>query len=227
MPRIARIVAAGYPHHISQRGNYQQKIFTFDTDRIKYLSLLKEESSRYHLIILAYCLMSNHVHFIVVPQSEDSLGKVFKYTNMKYSQYYNNQMKVSGHLFQGRFFSCILNEQHLIACARYIERNPVRANLVKESYLWPYSSAKIHCGIDKYDPLGTNQLFAYIEKEPKEWKEFIEAPDHPDEMKGIREKTRTGRPLGPNDFIERLEGQLKRVLKLKPKGRPNNKKVDK
>jgi len=227
MPRIARIVAAGYPHHISQRGNYQQKIFTFDTDRIKYLSLLKEESSRYHLIILAYCLMSNHVHFMVVPQSEDSLGKVFKYTNMKYSQYYNNQMKVSGHLFQGRFFSCILNEQHLIACARYIERNPVRANLVKESYLWPYSSAKIHCGIDKYDPLGTNQLFAYIEKEPKEWKEFIEAPDHPDEMKGIREKTRTGRPLGPNDFIERLEGQLKRVLKLKPKGRPNNKKVDK
>jgi len=73
-----------------KRGNYQQKIFTDDTDRRKYLSLLKEESSCYHLIVLAYCLMSNHLHFIVVPQSEDSLGKVFKYTNMKYSQYYNN-----------------------------------------------------------------------------------------------------------------------------------------
>jgi len=226
MPRIARVVAAGYPHHITQRGNYQQKIFADDTDRKKYLSLLQEESSRYHLIILAYCLMSNHVHFMAVPQREDSLGKVFKYTNMKYSQYYNNKMRVSGHLFQGRFFSCVLNEQHMIACTRYIERNPVRANLVKKPYLWSYSSAKIHCGIDKYDPLGVNQLFAYIEKEPKEWKEFIEAPDNPDEMDGIRKKTKTGRPLGPNDFIERLEGQLKRVFKLKPKGR-TKKKVDK
>ena len=226
MPRIARVVAAGYPHHITQRGNYQQKIFSDDADRIKYLSLLKEESSRYHLLILAYCLMSNHVHFMAVPQSEDSLGKVFKYTNMKYSQYYNNKMKVSGHLFQGRFFSCVLDERHMIACARYIERNPVRANLVRKPYLWSSSSAKIHCGIDQDDPLETNQLFAYIEKEPKEWKEFIEAPDNLDEMKGIREKTRAGRPLGPNDFIERLEGQLKRVFKLKPKGRPK-KKVDK
>jgi len=100
MPRIARIVAAGYPHHITQRGNYRQKIFADDTDRRKYLSLLKEESKRYHLDILAYCLMSNHVHFMVLPQREDSMGKVFKYTNMKYSQYYNNKMKVSGYLFQ-------------------------------------------------------------------------------------------------------------------------------
>ena len=225
MPRIARIVAAGYPHHITQRGNYQQKIFSDDADRIKYLSLIKEESSRYHLIILAYCLMSNHVHFMAVPQREDSLGKVFKYTNMKYSQYYNNKMKVSGHLFQGRFFSCVLDERHMIACARYIERNPVRANLVRKPYLWSYSSAKIHCGISQDDPLVTNQLFAYIEKEPKEWKEFIEAPDNPDEIKGIREKTRTGRPLGTDDFIEKLEGQLKRLFKLKPKGRTNKIKI--
>jgi len=223
MPRIARIVAAGYPHHITQRGNYQQKIFADDTDRRKYLSLLKEESERYHLIILAYCLMSNHVHFMVLPQREDAMGKVFKYTNMKYSQYYNNKMKVSGHLFQSRFFSCVLDERHMIACARYIERNPVRANLVKEPCLWPYSSAKIHCGIHQDDPLATNQFFDYIKIKPKTWKEFVEAPDNPDEIKGIREKTRTGRPLGTNDFIERLERQLKRLFKLKPKGRPKKK----
>jgi len=108
----------------------------------------------------------------------------------------------------------------MIACARYIERNPLRANLVKKPCLWSYSSARIHCGIDQDDPLGTNQLFTYIEKNPKEWKKFIEAPDNPDGIKGIREKTRAGRPLGPNDFIEKLEGQLKRVFKLKPKGRP-------
>jgi len=163
---------------------------------------------------------------MVIPQREDSMAKVFKYTNMKYSQYYNNKMKVSGHLFQSRFFSCLLDEFHMIVCARYIERNPVRAKMVKQPYLWPYSSAKIHCGIDQDDSLGTNQLFDYIEQEPKHWKKFIEAPDNPDEIKRIREKTRTGRPLGTNDFIERLEGQLKRIFKLKPKGRPK-KKVDK
>jgi len=170
--------------------------------------------------------MSNHVHFIVIPLREDSMGKVFKYTNMKYSKYYNNKIKVSGHLFQSRFFSCVLEDPHMIACARYIERNPVRAKLVKKPYLWPYSSAKIHCGINRDDPLGINKFFDYIEKETKEWKEFIEEPDDPDEIKGIREKTRTGRPLGTNDFIERLERQLKRLFRLKPKGRPK-KKVDK
>ena len=79
MPRIARIVAAGYPHHITQRGNYRQKIFADDTDRRKYLSLLKEENKRYHLIILAYCLMSNHLHFIAVPEREDCNTQVQKY----------------------------------------------------------------------------------------------------------------------------------------------------
>ena len=223
MPRIARVVAAGYPHHITQRGNYQQRIFADNSDRIKYLFLLKEESKRYHLTILAYCLMTNHVHFMVIPQEEDSLWKVFKYTNMKYSRYYNNKTKVSGHLFQNRFFSCVLDERHMIACARYIERNPVRVKMVKQPYLWPYSSAKIHCGISKDDPLGTNQLFDYIEKGPKGWKGFIEVPDNLNEMKGIREKTRTGRPLGTDDFVKKLEGQLKRTFKLKSKGRPKKK----
>jgi putative transposase len=81
MPKIARVVAAGYPHHITQRGNDRQKIFVFDTNRRKYLSLLKEESKCYHLIILAYCLMSNHLHFMVISQREYPIGKVFKYTN--------------------------------------------------------------------------------------------------------------------------------------------------
>ena len=111
----------------------------------------------------------------------------------------------------------------MITCARYIERNPVRAKMVKQPYLWPYSSAKIHCGIHQDDPLGTNQLFDYIEQKPKTWKEFIDKTDNSEEMKGIREKTRTGRPLGTNDFVERLEGQLKRVFKLRPKGSPKKK----
>lgn len=226
MPRIGRVVAVEYPHHITQRGNYRQKIFADDTDRKKYISLLKDESKRYGLIILAYCLMPNHVHFIGVSKREDSMGKTFKYVNMKYSQYYNRRMKVAGHLFQGRFFSCIMDERHTIACARYIERNPVRAKIVKRPCAWKWSSANLHCGIDRDDELGVKKLFDYVDREQKGWKEFIEAPDNPDDLKQIREQTRKGRPLGSNDFVERLERKLNRMLKLKPKGRPK-KKADK
>ncbi len=220
MPRIARIIAVGYPHHITQRGNYRQKIFADDTDRKKYISLLKAESKRYGLIVLAYCLMPNHVHFIGIPEREDSMGNVFKYAHMKYSQYYNKKTRATGHLFQGRFFSCIMDELHTTACTRYIERNPVRAKMVKKPYLWKWSSAKIHCGIDKCDELEVNKLFDYIEEKQKGWKEFIETFDNSNEIKRIRQQTRKGRPLGANDFVERLEKKLKKVLRLKPKGRP-------
>ncbi|MDD5671471.1 MAG: transposase, partial [Candidatus Omnitrophica bacterium] len=91
MPRIARVVAVGYPHHITQRGNYQQSLFENDDDRIMYLSLVKAESVKRHLRILAYCLMSNHVHFIAVPDDEDSMALTFKYAHMKYSQAINKR----------------------------------------------------------------------------------------------------------------------------------------
>ena len=223
MPRIGRVVAVEYPHHITQRGNYRQKIFSNDTDRRKYLSLLKDESKRYGLVILAYCLMPNHVHFIVVPEKKDSLGKVFKYAHMKYSQVYNKKMHTQGHLFQGRFFSSVMDERHTLACARYIERNSVRAKMVNEPYLWRWSSAKVHCGIDKNDELEVNKLFEYIEEDQKTWKKFIGISDDPDEIKQIREQTRKGRPLGTGDFVEKLEKNLKRLLRLKPKGRPKKK----
>ena len=223
MPRIARAVAVGYPHHITQRGNYRQKIFAGDNDYKRYISLLKIEAKRYHLAILAYCLMPNHVHLIALPGKEDSLANVFKYVNMKYSQYYNRKMRVSGHLFQGRFFSCIMDELHAIACARYIERNPVRARMANKPHLWEWSSAKAHCGISKHDDLGVNKLFDYIGYDQKDWKSFIESSDNPDEIRQIRENTRKGRPLGSGDFVEKLEGKLNRFLRLKPKGRPKKK----
>ena len=223
MPRIARVVAVGYPHHITQRGNYRQRIFSDDTDHKKYISILKEESKRYSLIILAYCLMPNHVHFIGVPEKEDSMAKVFKYAHMKYSQYYNKKMHASGHLFQGRFFSSVMDEIHTLACARYIERNPVRAKMVKKPCLYDWSSAKAHCRIKQFDELGVNRLFAYIEEKQKTWKDFIETPDSDDDVKEIREKTRKGRPLGTNTFVEKLEKKLVRFLKIKPKGRPKKK----
>ncbi|HHT9117847.1 MAG TPA: transposase [Candidatus Hypogeohydataceae bacterium YC38] len=110
MPRIARAVAPDYPHHVTQRGNYQQTVFEDKEDRMQYLYWLKEYSRKYDLRIWAYCLMSNHVHFICVPGNADSLSKTFNTLHMRYSQHINRKKGMKGHLWQGRFFSCILDE---------------------------------------------------------------------------------------------------------------------
>lgn len=129
MPRLARVVGIGLPHHITQRGNYRQSVFNSDDDRSRYLRWVAEYSGKHGLAVLAYCLMGNHVHFIAVPALEDSLARVFNSAHMRYSQYFNWKHKVSGHLWQARFFSCVLDSGRLLAAARYVERNPVRAGL--------------------------------------------------------------------------------------------------
>ena len=226
MPRIARIVAVGYPHHITQRGNYQQKIFLDEADLRKYLSLIIPESKRYKLKILAYCLMPNHVHFIGIPEKEDSLGKVFKYVNMKYSQYHNKKIHSRGHLFQQRFFSCVMDEAYTIACARYIERNPVRAKLVKKPWEWKWSSAILHCQKEREskDILGANRLFNYIDYEQKKCQEFIEYSDDAEQSNKIKELTTRGRPLGGPQFVKKLEAKLNRVFSFRSRGRPKKRK---
>ncbi|WP_068349087.1 transposase [Kosmotoga arenicorallina] len=105
MPRSARIVLEGIAHHVTQRGNYRQSVFEDPEDRVKYLELIKEYSTKYGLKIYAYCLMTNHVHFIAVPEKEDSLAMTFKYAHMRYSQYFNRKHHRTGHLWQGRFYS--------------------------------------------------------------------------------------------------------------------------
>jgi putative transposase len=139
---------------------------------------------------------------------------------MKYSQYYNKKKKLTGHLFQGRFYSSVMDELHTLACARYIERNPVRARLVKKPYLYEFSSAKIHCRREQFDNLGVNQLFKYIDAEQDNWANFIEVKSDEDQIKKIRKKTKSGRPIGSFRFIEKVEKKLGRRIKLKSKGRP-------
>ena len=113
-----------------------------------------------------------------------------------------------------------MDERNTIACARYVERNPVRAKIVKTPCLWQWSSAATHCGIDGSDKLGVSGFFDYVGRAQKGWKEFIEETDDPDVVRKIRERTRKGRVFGTDDFTEKLEKKLGRFLGLKPKGRP-------
>ena len=165
--------------------------------------------------------MPNHIHVIGVPKTPESMAQVFKYVNMKYAQYFHRRTKVgSGHLWQGRFFSCVMDEAYLVACARYIERNPVRARMVRSPCDWPWSSARIHSGLDQHDPLGVMKLFESVSVSMEHWREFIEAKDQLDQIKAVKEHTVKGRPLGSGRFIEELEEKLGRLLKPKTRGRP-------
>ena len=148
MPRRARVVFEGVVHHITQRGNYRQNVFEDDSDKRKYVEFIREYSEKYGMKIYAYCLMSNHVHFIAAPVKEDSLAMTFKYSNMRYSSYFNRKNKRSGHLWQGRFYSCPLQFEHALEALRYVERNPVRARMVELPWEYEWSSAREHVGFD-------------------------------------------------------------------------------
>jgi len=130
MPRIARRVAVGYPHHLTQRGNNRAPVFLAGSDYLKYLDLLGAYTRRYQVDVWAYCLMKNHVHLLVVPNTEESLARGIGMTNMTYTQYFNRKYERSGRVWQNRFFSCIVgSDAYLWAVARYIENNPVKADL--------------------------------------------------------------------------------------------------
>lgn len=220
MPRIPRVVAVGYPHHITQRGNYGQNVFLEDRDREQYLIWLQEYSDKFGLALLVDCLMTNHVHFIGIPDKQDSLAKTFNAIHMKYTHYFNNRAGVRGHLWQARFYSCVLDEHHLIAATKYIERNPVRAGLVKKPWEWKWSSASMHAGLYATQKLKLKNLFKFIAMDQDAWKSYISDRDNKEEMEMIKKKTLTGRPLCNEQFIKHLEHKFGRKLNALPVGRP-------
>ncbi|MBU2599286.1 transposase, partial [bacterium] len=170
MARIARIIIPDIPYHLTQRGNYRQTVFRSEDDREQYLLWIREYSKRYGVKIWAYCLMDNHVHFIVVPEGSESIARLFNQAHMRYSQYFNRKIGQRGHLWQGRFYSCPLDGVHLYTAIRYVERNPVRTGLVERAEDYPWSSALSHVkGIT--DSLLSNDL--PLVKEIVDWKGYL------------------------------------------------------
>ncbi len=144
MARLARVIAPGVPHHLSQRGNRRQRSF-FSDDRYRtYRALMAEWWGRHEVAVWAYCLMPNHVHLIMVPASADGLRRAVGEAHRRCSRGVNLRQGWRGHLWQGRFDSFPLDGRHLLAAARYVELNPVRARLVEGPEAWPWSSAAEH-----------------------------------------------------------------------------------
>ncbi len=217
MPRQARFLEPRLPYHITQRGNYKQDVFADDEDRHKYLNLLHFYSGRYHLEVWGFCLMDNHVHLIAYPENAGSLSHTLAVTHMCYAQHLHRKTGISGHLWQGRFFSCALDDNHLIRAMRYLEMNPVRAKLVTRPEDWPWSSARHHLGLTttpllKETRWPDNELLA-------DWSNILALNDTDAALDGIRLATRTGRPLGSDAWINELEQRTGRKLRPRKPGR--------
>ncbi|HKW98894.1 MAG TPA: transposase [Bryobacteraceae bacterium] len=218
MARMARVIAEGVAHHITQRGNARRVVFTSDTDRLVYLGLLRQYSTLHRCPLVGYCLMSNHVHLIAVPGRADSLPRTLRDTHGRYAAYLNGRQGATGHVWQGRYFSCPLEGTHLWAALRYVERNPLRAGMAAraEEYVW--SSAAAHCGApDVHRVLDTALWMA--EWTAESWKRFL-SDEADSDIEAMRNHTHTGRPLGSEAFVKQMERTLCRPLVPQKGGRP-------
>ena len=220
MPRIARPVFPGIPHHITQRGNRRENVFFTDGDRVAYLSWLVDYCIRFELRVLAYCLMTNHVHLIAIPGTEDALEKVFRPLHTRYAQRINRVRGWSGHLWHGRYFSSALDESYLWTAIRYVERNPVRAGMVcrAEDYRW--SSASAHCE-SRDDFVLTNER-SWLDKlrSIDNWSDWLAQPDQCQQIAMLRQHVERGIPCGAASFVQALELQAGQVLRPTAVGRP-------
>ena len=220
MPRLARTVCARVPHHITQRGNRREQVFFADGDRAAYLRWLREYAEKHDVDILAYCLMTNHIHLVAVPASDDGLHKVFKPLHMRYAQRINRARSWKGHVWQGRFFSSALDETYLWAAVRYVERNPVRARMVRRAENYAWSSAAAHCGL-RDDPVLTRKLsWARQFESVGDWSAWLAEGDEPEKLGVLRRNVENGLPCGSEKFIGKLEKMAGRPLQYRPRGRP-------
>ena len=188
--------------------------FFCDEDYQAYLTLMAEWCRKCNVSVWCYCLMPNHTHLIAVPETEEGLRMAIGEAHRRYSAMINRRQKWTGHLWQGRFSSFPMDEAYLLAAAKYIEMNPVRANLAPDPYAWRWSSARAHAD-------GTDDILVKVSpllEMVGEWKLFLKESDEEDANK-IRGHERTGRALGSDSFLESLESSLMRAVKRRKAGR--------
>ena len=217
MARLPRIVVPGFPHHVTQRGNRRERTFFEDEDYAFYCHLISEAAKKAGAEIWCYCLMPNHVHIIIVPQDKDGLRCTFADAHRRYTGTINARMRVTGHLWQGRFGSVVMDEEHLANAVRYVSLNPVRAGLVDEAGAWPWSSVGAH--LSKRDD-GLVKVAPVLERYGDFARFLDEGNDVSTDYKRLRQSETTGRPLGSDEWLEKLEkitGKQLKPLKRGPK----------
>jgi len=207
-------------HHITQRGNRRQTVFFTEADRQFYLQCLAVAAPQAGVQIWAYCLMSNHVHLVAVPAQPESLAHCLAEAHGRYAKWINARMGWRGHLWQARFGSSVMDRAYTLAAVRYVEQNPVRAQLVARAWEYPWSSARYHVGVVGEDPVirGDEGLRAEV----GEWRTFLEEPALGPMATAIYRETNVCRPLGSEEFVRGLEAHCGLRLTRGQRGRPRH-----
>jgi putative transposase len=222
MARLARVVIPGVPHHVTQRGNRRGQTFFEDADYALYRDLLGEAAAKARSEVWAYCLMPNHVHVILTPSDEDGLRRTFADLHRRYTATINARHRWTGHLWQGRFGSVAMDDAYLVAAARYVAMNPVRARLVERPEDWRWSSVAAHlAGEDD----GVVRVRPVLER-TGDFRAFLGNDEDTPAYAALRQAETTGRPLGAAAWIEAIEHQTGRTLAPQKRG-PKSKVIGK
>ncbi len=230
MPRRPRLVLPGTPLHLIQRGNNREACFYADSDYFQYLDWLDEYATKYNCDIHAYVLMTNHVHLLLTPHKANSVGLLMKSLGQRYVQYINRTYQRTGTLWEGRYRSCITQEEkYLLSCHRYIELNPVRANMVVHLADYRWSSYRSNAygkelsmlvPHDIYIKLGPNESIRQVR-----YRELFRNQLSPDLIDEVRGATNGNFVLGGKRFVEQVSVALSRRVAPGISGRPKNIKV--
>jgi putative transposase len=217
MPRHGRVLFPGIPHHVTQRGNHREPVFLEKGDPEAYLSLLHAHSRRHGLEIFAYCLMPNHAHLVAVPTNADGMHRALRAVHSQFAQRVNRMRGITGHLWQGRYFSSPLDARHFVNAVRYVELNPVRAGMVEKAEDYAWSSAAAHCGL-RFDPLlepvGRSSLPSGI----KYWSKWLALGVPEDCRDALRRHEHRNLPCGSAEFVAELEKASGRDLQFRMRG---------
>jgi putative transposase len=219
MPRTARFVVPGLPHHVTQRANRRQRVFFSDADYRLYRDLLSRGCATAGTEIWAWCLMPNHIHLVLVPAVAEGLRTALAKVHWRYASHVNEREGWRGHLWQSRFASFPMDEAHLHACVRYVELNPVRAGLAGRAEDWPWSSARAHLGGGR-DGL---TALAPMRERVEDWRAYLDLGLADAEGEAIRAAERTCRPLGTGTFLDRVAAATGRDVRPPRRGRPRSK----
>jgi len=225
MPRRARLAIPGIPWHIIQRGNNRSACFFADEDYRRYLDTLTDLSGKYGVSVHAYVLMTNHVHLLVTPERSDSAALLMKHLGQRYVQYINRSYRRSGTLWEGRFRSCLAQDEgYVLACYRYIELNPVRANMVNQPGDYRWSSHRANA-LGQDDRLITPheqylRLASSDETRRALYRGLFRAHLDEELVRDIRDATNGNYALGSERFKEEIARALSRRVSRASAGRP-------
>lgn len=230
MARLSRLYLPGCAHHVIQRGNNRDACFYVEADYKAYLAFLKDAAVKYEVVIHAFVLMTNHVHLLVTPANAEGVSRMMQAQGRKYVQYFNHTHGRTGTLWEGRYKSTLVDsEPYLLTVYRYIELNPVRAEMVTHARDYPWSSYR-HNALGKEIQLITpHRQYRLLGKTGEERQQAYRAlfrgrmPEH--ELSSIREATNKAWALGDDRFRKQIETKTGR--RAVPLGRGGDRKSEK